>query len=111
MKIINLTPHDVVVRLETGEEHTFPVSGETTRVQTHAETVGDVGGIEIVSQTYGEIEGLPEPQEGVLYLVSLVVRQAAQEQGRLDVISPDTSPAGAIRNESGQIVAVKRFVR
>jgi len=64
-----------------------------------------------VSQTYGEIEGLPDPQPGVVYIVSMVVRQAAQAQGRTDVVSPDTSPQGAIRDEQGRIIAVRGFVR
>ncbi|GGA59875.1 hypothetical protein GCM10007416_35900 [Kroppenstedtia guangzhouensis] len=111
MKIINLTPHDVVVRLENGEEKTFPASGEVARVKTVSEDAGEVAGVPVVSQEYDEIQGLPEPEEGTLFLVSLVVRQAAVERGRTDIISPDTSPQGAIRDEQGRIVAVRRFVR
>lgn len=108
--IINLTPHDITVRLEDGTEKTFPASGETARVEVNNKSRGNLDGIEVVAQEYGEIQGLPEPQDGVYYLVSLVVRQAAVEQGRSDCLSPDTSPAGAIRNEKGMIVAVRRFV-
>lgn len=111
MKIINLTPHDVVIRLDDGTEKAFPAIGEMARVNTTAEVVEEVDGIPIVSQSFGEIEGLPEKEKGTLYIVSLVTRQAAQELGRTDVISPDTSPAGAIRDEQGRIVAVRRFVR
>lgn len=110
MKLINLTPHDVVLRLEEGREKIYPSEGNA-RVTTHSEVVGQVDGVEIVSQQYGDIDGLPSPQDGVLYIVSLVVRQAAQAQGRDDVISPDTSPQGAIRDGEGRIVAVRRFVR
>ena len=111
MKIINLTPHEITVRLETGEEITFPASGEVARVKTVSEDAGEVAGVPVVTQSYDEIQGLPEPEEGTLYLVSLVVRQAAREQGRTDIISPDTSPQGAIRDEQGRITAVRRFVR
>lgn len=111
MKIVNLTPHDVVVRLESGKELFFPATGETARVKTVSKESGAVAGVPVVTQSYGEIEGLPEPQKGTLYLVSLVARQAAQEQGREDVISPDTSPTGAIRDEKGRIIAVRQFVR
>lgn len=110
MKLINLTPHDVVIRLEEGREKIYPSEGNA-RVSTFSEVVGNVDGIEVVKQSYGEIEGLPKPKEGVLYIVSLVVRMAAQAQGRDDVISPDTSPQGAIRDGEGRIVAVRRFVR
>lgn len=111
MKIVNLTPHDIIVRLKNGEEITFPASGEVARVKTVSEDAGEVAGVPVVSQEYDEIQGLPEPKDGTLYLVSLVVRQAAQEQGRTDIIIPDTSPQGAIRDEQGRIVAVRRFVR
>lgn len=111
MKVINLTPHDVVVRLEDGSERVFPATGETARVKTISKDAGEVMGVPLVTQSYDEIQGLPEPEEGTLYLVSLVVRQAAREQGRTDIISPDTSPQGAIRDEQGRIVAVRRFVR
>lgn len=110
MKIINLTPHQVSVLV--GEEmKTFEPSGMIARVSTNCKVVGYVDGIEIVAQTYGDIQGLPEPQEGTLYLVSLLVRQAAQAQGRTDVISPDTSPESAIRDVEGRIVGVRRFAR
>jgi len=108
MKLVNLTPHDVVVRLENSEEKVYPSEGNA-RVSTRSEVVGMVDGIDIVAQSYGDIDGLPAPQDGVLYIVSLVVRMAAQQQGRDDVISPDTSPEGAIRDDAGRIVAVRRF--
>lgn len=110
MKIINLTPHDVVVRLEDGSERVFPATGETARVKTISKDAGEMMGVPTVTQSYDVIEGLPEPKKGVLYLVSMVVRQAAQAEGRTDVISPDTSPEGAIRDDKGRIVAVRRFV-
>lgn len=110
MRIINLTPHQVTVRTESGDR-VFEPSGQVARVTVSSVQIDEIDGIPIFSQTFGEIEGLPEPQEGTIYIVSLVVRQAAQAQGRTDVVSPDTSPQGAIRNEQGQIVAVRGFVR
>jgi len=110
MKIINLTPHAVVVRMEDGDR-VFEPSGTVARVAVTSTPVGEVDGIPVVAQTYGEIEDLPDPQPGVVYIVSMVVRQAAKEAGRTDVVSPDTSPAGAIRDEQGRIVAVRGFVR
>jgi hypothetical protein len=59
-------------------------------------------GIPIVRQHFGQIENLPEPTDGVIYITSSLVAQAAQ---RVDVVSPDTGPT-AIR-ENGQIVAVR----
>lgn len=110
MNIVNLTPHQVTVRTESGDR-VFEPSGQVARVAVTSVQTDEIDGIPVVSQTYGQIEGLPEPQEGTIFIVSMVVRQAAQEKGRTDVVSPDTSPQGAIRNEQGQIVAVRGFVR
>lgn len=57
-----------------------------------------------------EPEFSPEPQEGVYYLCSLPVRQKAKLIGRTDVIGPDTSPAGVIRDKNGGILGTKWFV-
>jgi len=110
MRLVNLTPHAVTVRLESGDR-VFEPSGQVARVAVSSTKTDEIDGIPVVSQTYGQIEGLPEPQEGTIFIVSMVVRQAAQAQGRMDVVSPDTSPQGAIRDEAGRIVAVRGFVR
>lgn len=49
---------------------------------------GGIDGIPIKSVTYGEIEGLPEPQEGVYYIVSELVAAAAAKIGRVDCLAP-----------------------
>ena len=36
---------------------------------------------------YGEIENLPEPEEGTIYIVSALVLAAAKEKGRTDVVA------------------------
>jgi len=110
MRIINLTPHAITVRLESGDR-VFEPSGQVARVAVTATPVGEVDGIPVVAQAYGEIEDLPAPEPDTLYLVSAIVLAAAKEAGRRDVIAPDTSPQGAIRDEAGRIVAVRRFVR
>ena len=60
--------------------------------------------------SYGPVEGLPEPQEGVFYIVSGLVLQHCA--GRADVVAPATGPTHeAIRDEKGRIKAVTRFLR
>lgn len=109
MKIINLTPHDVVIISEGKEKKIYPKSGKMARVATNSVVVGEVDGVAIVSQKYGEVDGLPEPKAGTLYIVSMVVRLALPD--REDLISPDTSPQSTIRDENGQIIGVRQFVR
>lgn len=107
MQLINLTPHAIVIRLPDGDRE-IPASGSVARVATSHVPAGTIDGIPVFDQTFGEIEGLPEPQEGVVFIVSAIVLAAAKELGRTDVVAPDT--ARAIRNEDGQIVAVPGLV-
>jgi len=44
-----------------------------------------------------------------VYIVSSLVAQAVK--GRQDVVAPDTSPSGVVRDEQGRIIGVKRFQR
>jgi hypothetical protein len=111
-KLINLTPHDVTLRLPSGEEMVIPASGQVARVVSDASPVMcEVRGIPVpvaLPSAPRLVEGLPPPEEGVAYIVSQVVR--AQVPMRNDVYSPGTGPEhGAIR-VNGQIVAVTCLV-
>ena len=105
-KIVNLTLHEIIVRID-GRDITIPPSGQVARVAATAREVATVGEIPIVATEFGEIMGLPEPIAGVLYITSTLVAQAAARLGRTDVVSPDTGPT-AVR-EDGRIVAVTRL--
>ena len=139
-KIVNLTPHAVVVEAvrprayEDGSDGpcrvVIPPSGTVARVVerpvdgTTFRTSLEVDGcwVQVLGPTvYGPVEGLP-PEEfgGPLYLVSALVAAAVRapvpthgEVGllhpRSDLLVPDTGPDSAIRNEQGQIVAVRRL--
>jgi hypothetical protein len=114
VEFINLTPHPVVILTTSGEEVVIPPSGRVARVATTQEVVATLTphnhNIEIVRTRFGEIENLPEPEPGVLYIVSTLVAQAAVAlQGRQDVVAPDTGPQSAVRGEDGQIRAVRRL--
>ena len=104
MKIVNLTPHTVVVAADFNSSRVeFPSEG-IARVTTSATKIDTVNGIEIVATTYGEVEGLPEPETGVVYLVSMVVGNVPAIKLRPDVLCPDTSPQAAVRYPNGYIV-------
>lgn len=109
MKIINLTPHAITIRAR-GKETVIPPSGDVARVSSTPGTVLDVDWLPCPVATapvWGSVEGLPDPQPGVLFLVSGLV---AAHVSRHDVVSPGTGPNdGAIR-EDGKIVAVTRLV-
>ena len=105
MDIKNLTPHNITCELADGQRVTFQPAGAPARVATTQEEVGQVAGIPLRRTAWGAVQGLPAPEEGVIYITSALVADRAR---RADVVSPDTGPT-AIR-EGGQVVAVRAFV-
>lgn len=113
MKFVNLTPHEIVVRLPDGTDRVFPSEGNA-RVAVRQKEHAKWDGIPIFSNYYGGVEGLPDYQTDTCYIVSLMVINALKAESpdgiiRGDVVSPDSGPT-AIR-EDGKIVAVRGFVR
>lgn len=110
MKLVNLTPHVIVIT--DGAMSTVIPSSGVARV---ASQPGDLQlilpkGYLYSAPTWGQIEGLPAPEEGTMYIVSALV--ASRAVGRPDVCSPGTGPSdGAIRDDKGQIKAVTRLIQ
>lgn len=100
---INLTPHSVVLNDGT----VYPKSGTVARVSQSFSSPDDDG---VATQNYGATTDLPEPQEGVMYIVSLVVLTAV-EKHRNDCVAPGSGAPGVVRDEKGQIVSVPFLVR
>jgi hypothetical protein len=104
--IINATPHTITIlnkeagitqdakKQFLGTKETIvvlkeiPASGILPRVKMTNEPAGEIDGIPIESVIYGEIEGLPDYQEGVHYIVSSLVAAAAAKIGRKDCLAP-----------------------
>ena len=105
-KVINLTPHDVVIR-QRGKEVRIPSSG-VIRLKEETQVIGEVeiNGMEIplIEKKYVPVEFQPEPDK--IYLVSTLVKQCFANVE--NVIVPDTGST-AIRDENGRIVAVTRL--
>lgn len=120
MKLVNLTPH--TVRLNRGTE--FPPSGQVARVKVrhphHAWlSDGPDGTLELNDEffgsaipvyrpVFGQVEGLPEPVKGTVYIVSGVVAAACRD--RDDVVCPATGHAETVRRD-GQVWSVPGFSR
>ncbi len=115
MNIVNLTPHSIVLRDADGLDHAITASGAVARVSSTPGALENVAGVPVPvagRQTFGEVEGLPAPVEGTLYIVSAMVLGRPECQGRDDVMGPGTGPNdGAVRNDKGHVVAVTRLVR
>ena len=104
--IVNLTTHDFTFCNANGEViRVIPPTKPAARVTSTVEVVGEVEGMQITKTTFGAVDGLPEPQEGTIYIVSLLVQQACPE--RSDLYRPDTGPQNVVRDAAGQIIGVK----
>lgn len=136
IKFINLTPHAVVFRGDTTNTAAVSAEGDITvaprtgedgkpvpaRVgSTPGEQVGDANGIPIFgAPKWGSVEGLPEPEVGTIFIVSLQVLEALRKErsDRADVVGPATGPqdqpvrfGDEAGPRKGQIFAVTRLVR
>lgn len=60
----------------------------------------------VSSRTFGQVQGLPEQQPGVTFIVSAMVLDRVNRE---DVVAPDTG-ATAVRKD-GQVWAVRGLVR
>lgn len=82
--IVNLTPHTLAI-LVPGNTIYIEPEPVPARVEVTFEDGGVVSGIPVGYAKYGEIENLPEPKEGTIYVVSGMVESRAL---RKDVYSP-----------------------
>ena len=102
VKFVNATPH--AIQLNNGE--VFEPSGILPRVSQEISEFDENG---IAVQSFGKVEGLPEPETGVVYIVSAMVLTAASD--RNDLVAPATNHKDTKRNEKGHIISVPGFVK
>ncbi len=101
MKFINLTPHTIDIHHSTGEITHVPPSGEVARCAEERMVVRTIGTISVEKAVYGEVTGLPDSEEGTIYIMSM--RAAQGVSGRNDVVLPGE----AIRDKDGKIVGCR----
>ena len=97
-KIINLTPHVINVVREDGTKIEIKPSGVIPRVSVKTVPAGEVNGIPLFRNEYGEVVDLPPAEDGVLLVVSGLLKSACPERTDLVV------PARQIRDEAGRII-------
>ncbi len=97
-KIINLTPHKVIV---AGKE--IESSG-IVRIQESNAAVGDIARIPVVRQIRGSVEGLPDFEYGIYYIVSRPIFDALPDRKDLLAIGE------TIRDSEGRVVGAKNLV-
>lgn len=105
-QIVNLTPHAVnIVGDNDSIAITIPASGNVARCSQTISIVGSVTlgsvAIPISSSTYGEVVDLPDPQDGVYYIVSRLVMSACPT--RQDLLVPND----LVRDEAGRVIGCR----
>lgn len=109
---VNCTPHHITVE-GIGE---IPPSGILPRVSTHYHEGYPIHGVRVRHKSYNTdtVTGLPYPVDGLVFIVSGMVRDALSALPTLlqrpDVYAPDTG-SDAVRNEHGHIMAVRGLVQ
>ena len=98
---VNLTPHQI-------DEQTTGLSIPSTgiaRIKMQSRVIDTVEGVPLYHSYYvGNLEGLPEPVEGVIYIVSALALNAVPAD-RTDVVAP----GDAVRDEAGRVIGCKGF--
>ena len=97
--IINLTPHEIHL-----PDRVIPPSGTVPRCVELTVDSGDFDGVAVVCRSYGAVSDLPEPTEGTLYIVSMLVRLACPDRHDL------ASPGDLVRDRDGKIIGAKNLV-
>lgn len=109
MKIVNLTPHKIVLFSEDGQQQIAAFESEGVARAAMQTTPVQVDGFpyRLTSNTYGEVEGLPEYEEGVYYILSALTVSAAKAHGRrTDDLLITSDP---VRDDQGRIIGCKAF--
>ena len=102
MTFINLTPHEVTLFAESGEQIVLPPAENPARVRMADSTVAVHDGIVVKGQpTPVGLENLPEERFATLYIVSRIVKDAVQH--RRDVVVPHD----IVRDAKGVIVGCR----
>lgn len=109
MRVVNLTPHEVTVFDDNDVViKTYPSAGLARASQANT-PVDNIDGVLVVSTSYGEVTGLPEPTEGTVFIVSFITVNAARAHGRTtDDLLVTSSP---VRNDRGQVIGCRAFAR
>ena len=122
MRIINLTPHDVVVRPAEGQQDiVYPKTGIRALVEMRAKEADPLpDGCPTCFMEYGPYGPISIPAEALslaqssdedyAFLVSTMFATAYRDHSDAhQILVPDSGP-DAIR-ENGQVVAVRRLIR
>ena len=94
--MINLTPHVITLYKEGGERITLESSGVARATQTEKK-IGEIDGFPVYKLHYGEVQGLPDAKDNIIYIVSILTAQAIPDREDVYVITrPQRDGTGRI---------------
>jgi len=102
-EVKNFTPHKVVIENENGKWEIEPEVAGGARIDFESQEVTEVAGFPVTKKVMVG-HTLPEPQEGVILIVSALMLPIREAEGRDDLFAPDTDRAK--RNEKGWVLSV-----
>jgi len=107
IKFENLTKHHINVIRSDGGVDSIPPSGREARVYSEQDRMSTVNGYDVVQTRWGTVVGIPDPSEGTIYITSSLVAMALPD--RQDIVTPNTHPRAVVRDNEGNVQAVKSF--
>ena len=109
VEAVNLTPHPIGFVDQTDTPILTVPTTAVARVSAQTTTVGHfiINGVQIprTHTVYGQVEGLPDPTPGVIYIVSGMIVSALASQGihRDDLLVPGQQ----VRDEQGRVIGCR----
>jgi membrane protease subunit (stomatin/prohibitin family) len=102
--IINLTPHNITLIDNNNNIVDVFQSAGLARVDSNTCQVSTVNGIPVNTVKFGNVTGLPDPQDDTFFVVSRIVADAVKGT-RNDILIVDKT----VRNDAGQIIGCQAF--
>lgn len=103
MKIINLTPHDIVLMQPGGGTKVYPASGKVLRVEEVEHSSGFLDDVPLYKKQFFEPKNVPDYEPATYYIVSAIVKAALP--WRQDLVVPNES----VRDDFGNVIGAKSF--
>lgn len=100
-EFINLTPHILnIIAADGSTIYNIAPEGNDNiaRVSSTSNIVGTINGINVSRQTFGKVMGLPDAQNGVVYIVSRMVKDRVPDRNDVMV------PGAPVRDSEGKII-------
>ncbi len=96
-RLVNLTPHTINIVTPAGVID-IAASGVVARCAQRQEVIGEINGIAVTRQTFGEVVDLPEREEGVVLIVSRLIAAACPDRSDLVI------PGPLLRDNEGRVI-------